>query len=156
MNRISLAFKVLNKEIFISIRKEISLIFLLTFIKTKWDDSALFYASGEIDGTPHYIAAYIMNGSVHVALDFGHKSKITTKLGDYITSNHWNNLTIFHNGSLVFVSLDDEIKVLEIPGENYNMIIDPEIYIGGGPELHKKKGLRSYNNFAGTKLCQLL
>ncbi|XP_068984202.1 axotactin isoform X5 [Bombus flavifrons] len=118
--------------------------------KTKWDDSALFYASGEIDGTPHYIAAYIMNGSVHVALDFGHKSKITTKLGDYITSNHWNNLTIFHNGSLVFVSLDDEIKVLEIPGENYNMIIDPEIYIGGGPELHKKKGLRSYNNFAGS------
>ncbi|XP_078037835.1 axotactin isoform X3 [Augochlora pura] len=118
--------------------------------KTKWDDSALFYASGEIDGTPHYVAASIMNGSVHVELDFGHNSKISTVLGDYITANHWNNLTIFHNGSLVFVSLDDEIKVLEVPGENYNMIIDPEIYIGGGPELHKKNGLLSYNNFAGS------
>ncbi|XP_061934180.1 axotactin isoform X2 [Apis cerana] len=118
--------------------------------KTKWDDSALFYASGEIDGTPHYVAASIVNGSVHIELDFGHNSKIATVLGDYITSNHWNNLTIFHNGSLVFVSLDDEIKVLEIPGENYNMIIDPEIYIGGGPELHKKKGLLSHNNFAGS------
>ncbi|XP_076293920.1 axotactin isoform X4 [Lasioglossum baleicum] len=118
--------------------------------KTKWDDSALFYASGEIDGTPHYVAASIMNGSVHVELDFGHNSKIATVLGDYITANHWNNLTIFHNGSLVFVSLDDETKVLEVPGENYNMIIDPEIYIGGGPELHKKKGLLSHNNFAGS------
>lgn len=91
-----------------------------------------------------------MNKSVHVELDFGHDSKIQTILGDYITSNHWNNLTIFHNGSQVFVSLNYEQKVLEIPGENYNMIIDPEIYIGGGPELHKKKGLISHNNFAGT------
>lgn len=91
-----------------------------------------------------------MNGSVYVELDFGHDSKISTVLGDYVTSDHWNNLTIFHNGSLIFVSLDDEIKVLEIPGENYNMIIDPEIYIGGGPELHKKKGLVSYNNFVGS------
>ncbi|KAG7199173.1 hypothetical protein KM043_018052 [Ampulex compressa] len=118
--------------------------------KTKWDDSALFYASGEIDGTSHYVAASITNGSVHVELDFGHNSKIATVLGDYVTSNYWNNLTIFHNGSLVFVSLDDETKVLEVPGENYNMIIDPEIYIGGGPELHKKKGLLSHNNFAGS------
>ncbi|XP_014478319.1 PREDICTED: uncharacterized protein LOC106746323 isoform X4 [Dinoponera quadriceps] len=118
--------------------------------KTKWDDSALFYASGEIDGTPHYVAASIINGSVYVELDFGHNSKISTMLGDYVTSDHWNNLTIFHNGSLVFVSLDEEVKVLEVPGENYNMIIDPEIYIGGGPELHKKKGLLSHNNFAGS------
>ncbi|XP_066589237.1 axotactin isoform X2 [Prorops nasuta] len=118
--------------------------------KTKWDDSVLFYASGEIDGTPHYVAATVINGSVHVELDFGHDSKVSTVLGDYVTSNFWTNLTIFHNGSLVFVSLDDEVKVLEIPGENYNIIIDPEIYIGGGPELHKKKGLLSRNNFAGS------
>ncbi|XP_011062628.1 PREDICTED: uncharacterized protein LOC105150935 isoform X2 [Acromyrmex echinatior] len=118
--------------------------------KTKWDNSALFYASGEIDGTPHYIAASIINGSVHVELDFGHNSKISTTLGDYVTSNYWNNLIIFHNGSTVFVSLDDEIKVLEVPGENCDIIIDPEIYIGGGPELHKKKGLLSHNNFAGS------
>ncbi|XP_014610839.1 PREDICTED: neurexin-2 isoform X1 [Polistes canadensis] len=118
--------------------------------KTKFDDSALFYASGEIDGTPHYIAASILNDSVVVELDFGHDSKIHTELGDYVTSDHWNNLTIFHNSSWVFVSLDEEVKVLKIPGENYNMIIDPEIYIGGGPELHKKKGLVSYNNFVGS------
>ncbi|XP_018305268.1 uncharacterized protein axo isoform X3 [Mycetomoellerius zeteki] len=118
--------------------------------KTKWDNSALFYASGEIDGTPHYIAASIVNGSVHVELDFGHNSKISTTLGDYVTSDFWNNLIIFHNGTTVFVSLDDEVKVLEVPGENCDIIIDPEIYIGGGPELHKKKGLLSHNNFAGS------
>jgi hypothetical protein len=128
---------------------EISLKLEQIYFQTKWDDSALFYASGEIDGTPHYVAASIINGSVYVELDFGHNSKISTMLGDYVTSDHWNNLTIFHNGSLVFVSLDDEVKVLEVPGEYYNMIIDPEIYIGGGPELQKKKGLQSHNNFAG-------
>ncbi|XP_048515012.1 uncharacterized protein LOC105689244 isoform X2 [Athalia rosae] len=118
--------------------------------KTRWDDSALFYASGEIEGTTHYVAASILNGSVHVELDFGHDSKIQAVLGDYVTSNHWNNLTIFHNGTLVYVSLNDEIKVLEVTGENFNMFIDPEIYIGGGPELHKKNGLISHNNFAGS------
>ncbi|XP_023288585.1 uncharacterized protein LOC105702087 isoform X3 [Orussus abietinus] len=118
--------------------------------KTRWDDSVLFYASGEIDGTAHYVAAYILNGSVHVELDFGHESKVGAVLGDHVTSNYWNNLTIFHNGSLVFVSLNDEVKVLEVPGENDYMIIDPEIYIGGGPELHKREGLRSHNNFAGS------
>lgn len=66
--------------------------------------------------------------------------------------NYWNNLTIFHNVSMVFISLNEEVKMLEVPGENYNMIIDPEIYIGGGPELNKKQGLASTNNFAGKHL----
>ncbi|XP_043284971.1 uncharacterized protein axo isoform X2 [Venturia canescens] len=118
--------------------------------KTRWDDSVLFYASGEIDGTPHYVAAAIMQRKVHVELDFGHGAKIKTVMGDHVSSNHWSNLTIFHNASLVYVSLDFETKVLEVPGDNYNMIIDPEIYIGGGPELNKKRGLVSYNNFAGA------
>ena len=91
-----------------------------------------------------------MNSSVHVELDFGHNSKITAVLGEHVTMNYWNNLTIFHNISLVYISLNDEVKVFEVPGENYNMIIDPEIYIGGGPELHKKQGLLSFNNFAGN------
>lgn len=91
-----------------------------------------------------------MNKSVYIEVDFGHNSSIQTTLGNYVTTNLWNNLTIFHNGSLLHVSLNDESKILEIPGENYNMIIDPEIYIGGGPELHKKKGLISHNNFAGN------
>ncbi|XP_074101561.1 axotactin isoform X2 [Cotesia typhae] len=123
---------------------------LSLMFKTRWDDSVLFYASGEIDGTAHYVSASIINKKVHISLDFGHDSKITTTLGDYVNSNHWNNLTIFHNGSQVTVSLDYETQILEIPGDNHYMIIDPEIYIGGGPELHKKRGLMSYNNFAGA------
>lgn len=95
------------------------------------------------------MAASIINGSVHVHLDFGHNSKIETVLGDHITSNYWNNLTIYHNASRVRVSLNEDVKVLDLPGEKYNMIIDPEIYIGGGIELHKKQGLLSHNNFAG-------
>ncbi|KYN20205.1 Neurexin-4 [Trachymyrmex cornetzi] len=156
VNRIGLAFKlslVTGSLIHYSetlLFKNSHLVFNKNKFQTKWDNSALFYASGEIDGTPHYIAASIINGSVHVELDFGHNSKISTTLGDYVTSNYWNNLIIFHNGSTVFVSLDDEIKVLEVPGENCDIIIDPEIYIGGGPELHKKKGLLSHNNFAGS------
>ncbi|XP_063977101.1 axotactin isoform X2 [Diachasmimorpha longicaudata] len=118
--------------------------------KTRWDDSVLFYASGEIDGTPHYISASIMNRKVHVHLDFGHNSKLSTILGDNVANNDWRNFTIFHNLSKVYVSLDREMDVLEIPGDNHYMIIDPEIYIGGGPELHKKKGLVSFNNFAGS------
>ncbi|XP_034947629.1 uncharacterized protein axo isoform X3 [Chelonus insularis] len=118
--------------------------------KTRWDDSVLFYASGEIDGTPHYVAASIINRKIHIEIDFGHNTKMNTTLGEDVSSNLWSNLTIFHNGSQIFVSLDFEHKVLEIPGNNHYMIIDPEIYIGGGPELHKKKGLKSYNNFAGV------
>ncbi|KAF7992308.1 hypothetical protein HCN44_001633 [Aphidius gifuensis] len=118
--------------------------------KTRWDDSVLFYASGVINGTDHYIAASIIEKKVHVQLDFGNDSKIKTILGNHVSSNSWNNLTIFHNGSQVFVGLNDDVKVFEIPGVNSYMIIDPEIYIGGGPELQKKKGLVSFNNFAGT------
>ncbi|KAJ8683559.1 hypothetical protein QAD02_019351 [Eretmocerus hayati] len=118
--------------------------------KTKWDDSVLFYASGEIDGTAHYIAASIFNRSVVVEIDFGHDSKIHEVLGRDITMNYWNNLTIYHNVSQVRISLNEEIKIWEVPGDNYNMIIDPEIYIGGGPELQKKEGLVSNNNFAGS------
>ncbi|XP_051168302.1 axotactin isoform X3 [Leptopilina boulardi] len=118
--------------------------------KTNWDDSALFYASGEIDDTAHYVAASIINSSVYVELDFGHDSKISAVLGERVTMNYWNNLTIYHNISSVYIILNDEVKLFNVPGENYNLIIDPEIYIGGGPELQKKKGLMSYNNFAGS------
>lgn len=83
-------------------------------------------------------------------LDFGHDSKISAVLGERVTMNYWNNLTIFHNISLVYIILNDEVKLFQVPGENYNLIIDPEIYIGGGPELQKKMGLQSYNNFAGN------
>lgn len=73
-----------------------------------------------------------------------------------MSSNSWNNLTIFHNGSQVFVGLNEDVKLFEIPGVNSYMIIDPEIYIGGGPELQKKKGLVSFNNFAGKYILNFL
>lgn len=121
----------------------------LTF-QTIWDDSVLFYASGEIDGTAHYISASILDRKVHVHLDFGHNSRISTILGEDVANNNWRNFTIFHNDSKVFISLDEELVPLDIPGDNHYMIIDPEIYIGGGPEPHKKRGLDSFNNFAGS------
>lgn len=109
------------------------------FFKTRYDDSALFYASGEFENKPHHIAASIKNGSVYLDIDFGDGAIITT-LGTGVNSNYWNNLTIFHNKQEVYVSLNDEAKLLDAPGELYHLYIDPEIYIGGGPELSSKKG----------------
>ena len=139
-----------STEVITRIPQKYNLMTDVNSCQTRWDDSVLFYASGEIEGTAHYVAASIINKKVHVELDFGHGAKISTVMGDDVSTNQWNNLTIFHNNSMVHVSLDYEVKVLEVPGNNYNMIIDPEIYIGGGPELQKKKGLVSYNNFAGV------
>jgi hypothetical protein len=56
-------------------------------------------------------------------------------------------LTIFHDKKIVKVILDDEMKIIE---GGRNLLFDPEIYFGGGPDLKKKKGLASHNNFAGS------
>lgn len=116
--------------------------------KTRYDDSALFYASGE-HVKHQYVAASIKNHSVYIEMDFGHGQMAAT-LGNAVTSHYWHNLTIFHNRKTVTVVLDEEVKVLEIPGGIKNLLFDPEIYFGGGPDLHKKKGLASHNNFAGS------
>lgn len=117
--------------------------------KTRFDDSALFYASGESLKLHQYIAASIKNHSLHIELNFGDGVQ-STMLGDELTSNYWHNLTIFHVQSEVQIVLDDQLKILEIPGPTTNLLIDPEIYFGGGPDLHKKKGLSSNNNFVGA------
>lgn len=115
--------------------------------KTRYDDSALFYASGE--SLKHqYIAASIKNHSLYVEADFGDGIQ-TAILGDELTGNYWHNLTIVHDHNEVRVVLDDQMKVLEMPGPVTNLLFDPEIYFGGGPDLHKKRGLSSHNNFAG-------
>ncbi|KAL0270939.1 UNVERIFIED_CONTAM: hypothetical protein PYX00_008205 [Menopon gallinae] len=119
------------------------------FFKTRYDDSVLFYASGEFGSKKHHIAASIKNGTVVLDIDFGDGAIVTT-LGRDVNRNHWNNLTIFHNEQEVLVSLNDEAKLLDAPGNLYHLYIDPEIYIGGGPELAKKEGLVSNNNFAGS------
>ncbi|KAL3275553.1 hypothetical protein HHI36_020309 [Cryptolaemus montrouzieri] len=118
--------------------------------KTRFDDSALFYAAGGETGIDHYIAASLFNDTVYIEVDFG-EGAITTILGrtpDF-KLNQWNNLTIFHEYEKIHLILNDEVVTLDIKG-NPLLYIDPEIYIGGGPELQKKKGLWSRNNFVGS------
>lgn len=119
--------------------------------KTRYDDSALFYASGE--SLKHqYIAASIKNDAVYIEMDFG-EGVMSAVLGNQVTTHYWHNLTIFHENNEVRVSLDqDEEIILEIPGgKTHNkLLFDPEIYFGGGPKLYKNKGLASNNNFAGS------
>ena len=116
--------------------------------KTRFDNSALFHASGGDQGIDHYIGASIHNKSVYVEIDFG-DDPMSIVLGQNANLNEWNNLTIFHENDKVHVSLNDERVSLNISG-NSLLYIDPEIYIGGGPELRKKKGLWSTNNFVGS------
>ncbi|KRT78663.1 EGF domain-containing protein, partial [Oryctes borbonicus] len=116
--------------------------------KTRFDDSALFYASGGEQDIDHYIAASIHNKSVYVDIDFG-KEPMSVVLGRYADLKEWNNLTIYHEYDQIHISLNKEKRILNITG-NSLLYIDPEIYIAGGPELRKKKGLRSINNFAGS------
>lgn len=116
--------------------------------KTRYDDSALFYASGE--SLKHqYIAASIKNESVYIEMDFG-EGLMSAVLGSQVTRHYWHNLTIYHENGEVKIILDDQITILEIPGGITHLLFDPEIYFGGGPNLHKNKGLASNNNFAGS------
>ncbi|XP_018567332.1 contactin-associated protein-like 2 isoform X2 [Anoplophora glabripennis] len=118
--------------------------------KTRFDNSALLYAAGGDLGIDHYIAASIYNNSVFIEVDFG-EDPIVTILGR--TSDfklyQWNNLTIFHEYDKLHLILNEEKVTLNITGDPL-LYIDPEIYIGGGPELQKKTGLKSTNNFVGS------
>ncbi|XP_055915475.1 axotactin isoform X2 [Eupeodes corollae] len=116
--------------------------------RTRHDDSALFYASGE--ALKHqYIAASLKNNSIQVEMDFG-DNLMSVVLRDKLTRSYWHNLTIYHEQRTVKIILDQQIKTVEIPASaSANLLFDPEIYFGGGPDLHKKKGLASHNNFVG-------
>ncbi|XP_055621269.1 axotactin isoform X3 [Toxorhynchites rutilus septentrionalis] len=116
--------------------------------KTNYDDSALFYASGE-SLKPQYIAASVKNHSAYIEMDFG-DGVMTAMLGQDLTKHYWHNLTIFHDHNQVIAILDDHMKIMEIPGVIQNLLFDPEIYFGGGPNLSKRKGLASNNNFVGS------
>lgn len=117
--------------------------------RTYYEDSALFYASGESNNKQQYIGASIKNQSVYVEMDFGDLVTATI-LTDELTRSYWHNLTIFHEQKTVKVILDRQMKIIEIPTTNANLLFDPEIYFGGGPDLNKKKGLASHNNFVGN------
>jgi hypothetical protein len=105
----------------------------------------LFYASGETI-KPQYIAASIKNNSTYIEMDFG-DGTLNCTLGNDLASHYWHNLTIFHDHKEVKVILDDQMRIFE--GAK-NLLFDPEIYFGGGPDLNKKKGLASSNNFVGS------
>ncbi|XP_060802633.1 axotactin [Amyelois transitella] len=117
--------------------------------KTRFDDSALFYASGQIDDKYHYIALSIHQEKVAIQINLG-DGPIDDYIGNEVNNNQWHNLTIVLQEKNVFVYLDDIIEVYEVPGDAKYVCIDPEIYICGGPDLYKMKGLRSFNNFAGN------
>lgn len=113
---------------------------ILFFFQTRFDDSALFHASGE-DQKFHHISASIHNGTVIVEVDLGDSGPMDINLGEKVNCNKWFNLTILHNGNVINVSLNEIHKTIYIKGSMNYIYIDPEIYIGGGPELHKKKGI---------------
>ncbi|KAM8710245.1 hypothetical protein ACLKA7_016958 [Drosophila subpalustris] len=117
--------------------------------RTNFDDSALFYASGE--SLKHqYIAAAIRNQSIYVEMDFG-DNVMSTVLRDDLTRGYWHNLTILHEHRTLRIILDQQQKILELLATaSGNLLFDPEIYFGGGLDLHKKKGLISHNNFVGS------
>ncbi|XP_045517931.1 contactin-associated protein-like 2 isoform X1 [Pieris brassicae] len=117
--------------------------------KTRFDDSALFYASGQIDDKHHYIALSIHQEKVAIQIDLG-DGPVEDYLGEKVNNNKWHNITIVVQEKIVFAYLDDIIATYEIPGDAKFVCIDPEIYICGGPDLYKMKGLKSFNNFAGN------
>lgn len=118
--------------------------------KTRFDDSVLLYAAGGEQGLDHYIAASIYNNSVFVEFNFGDDPLLIVlgQVSDF-KLYQWNNLTIFHENDKIHLILNDEKVTLNITGIPL-LYIDPEIYIGGGPELQKKIGLKSTNNFVGS------
>ncbi|KAL0872124.1 hypothetical protein ABMA27_004544 [Loxostege sticticalis] len=117
--------------------------------KTRFDDSALFYASGQIDDKHHYIALSIHEEKVAIQIDLG-DGPVEDYIGEKVNNNRWHNITIILQEKTVFVYLDNVTKTYEVPGDARYVCIDPEIYICGGPDLHKMKGLKSFNNFAGN------
>ncbi|XP_041986307.1 contactin-associated protein-like 5 isoform X2 [Aricia agestis] len=117
--------------------------------KTRFDDSALFYASGQIDDKHHHIALSIHKEKVAIRIDLG-DGPVEDYIGNKVNNNRWHNITIIIQEKQVLTYLDDIVAKYEMPGDAKFVCIDPEIYICGGPDLHKMKGLKSFNNFAGN------
>lgn len=107
--------------------------------KTRFDDSALFYASGE-SHKHHHIAISIYNESVIVEIELGDGEPIIATVGNNTNSNDWHNLTILHNENDVNIAFNGETQHYVLAGTRNYLYIDPEIYFGGGPTLFNKPG----------------
>lgn len=121
----------------------------LTF-RTSFDDSVLFYGFGETP-TRNYVAASLVNGSVHVTVDFG-DGPLEVTLGSHLHNDWWHTLTILHTGNKVRVGLDGVSHPnhsLEVSGRHH-LHLDPRFYVGGVPIKAPKYGLKTINNFVGS------
>lgn len=107
--------------------------------KTRFDDSALFYASGE-SHKHHHIAISIFNGSVLVEIELGDGEPILATVGNNTNLNQWHNLTILHKENNVEIIFNGESNNYILAGTRNYLYIDPEIYFGGGPTLSNKPG----------------
>jgi hypothetical protein len=91
--------------------------------KTWFDDSILFYASGETL-KPQYIGVSLKNNATFVEMDFG-DGPMNCTLGSDLASNYWHNVTILHDHKTVKIILDREhLKVFE---NAKNFLFDPEV-----------------------------
>ncbi|UYV76913.1 axo [Cordylochernes scorpioides] len=114
------------------------------FFKTYVADSVLLYGAG-LHPVHNYIALSIKDGILYFKMEFGNGSSINATLGSHLHDHAWHNLTVDHRGKKVEVALDRRHRVLlEAPGQNYHLHLDPEVYIGAAPpnaeavQTHKK------------------
>jgi hypothetical protein len=118
------------------------------------DDSIVFYAAGEIPYHNH-IGVTLINRKLTISLDFGNTTEgevtsapITTEMGEELTDGTWHVLTIYHQRKVVTVTLDGKERNFEVPGNQYYLYIDPDIYVGGGgPRLQNRQGMESKLNW---------
>ncbi|XP_065333627.1 axotactin isoform X4 [Cloeon dipterum] len=117
--------------------------------KTHFDDSTLFYASGE-SHKHHHLSISIMNDSVVIELDLG-SSPIKVRMGEKysVTRGHWHNVTVVQKGAKVKFTLDHEMIEEEVPGDHHHLYLDPEICLGGGSRPNSRQA-GSKNNFVGS------
>ncbi|XP_059474027.1 axotactin isoform X2 [Neocloeon triangulifer] len=117
--------------------------------KTHFDDSTLFYASGE-SHKHHHLSISIKNHSVVIDLDLGSSPiKVVMSEKYSVTRGHWHNVTVVQKGAKVKFILDHEVIEEEVPGNHHHLYLDPEICLGGGPRPSSRRA-GSKNNFVGS------
>ncbi|XP_036355728.1 contactin-associated protein-like 4 [Octopus sinensis] len=115
--------------------------------KTERNTGILLYAVG---GSPTYshIIALLNSGFVNVSIssdNVDYDFSISVEM-DKDRLHGWHNLTLVHQGPVMYVHLDD--KTVQKTVQNY-LNLDPHVYFGGGKNFVKTKGLEVTQNFIG-------